>query len=37
MLGLILASILACDALVGLRIPSEIFTPRGKKVGNLTT
>jgi hypothetical protein len=31
MLGLILVSILACDALVGLRIPSEIFTPRVKK------
>jgi hypothetical protein len=35
MLGLILVSILGCDALVGLRIPSEIFTPRVKKVGNL--
>jgi hypothetical protein len=31
MLGLILVSILACNALVGLRIPSEIFTPRVKK------
>jgi hypothetical protein len=31
MLGLILVSILGCEALVGLRIPSEIFTPRVKK------